>query len=86
MENLPTLELNQSELESSMTLVDLFIKTGLVKSKGQTRRLIEQGGAYLNEIRIEKDRPIAPNDFKDDIITLRAGKKRYFQVRRPDSD
>ena len=86
VENLPTLELNQSELESSMTLVDLFIKTGLVKSKGQTRRLIEQGGAYLNEIRIEKDRPIAPNDFKDDIITLRAGKKRYFQVRRPDSD
>ncbi len=86
VENLPTLELNQSEFESGMTLVDLFIKTGLVKSKGQTRRLIEQGGAYLNEIRIEKDRPIAPNDFKDDIITLRAGKKRYFQVRRPDSD
>ena len=86
VENLPTLELNRSELESSMTLVDLFIKTGLVKSKGQTRRLIEQGGAYLNEIRIEKDRPIATDDFNDDIITLRAGKKRYFQVRRPDSD
>ncbi|HIE06540.1 MAG TPA: tyrosine--tRNA ligase [Desulfarculaceae bacterium] len=83
VENLPTLELNQSEFESGMTLVDLFIKTGLVKSKGQTRRLFEQGGAYLNDVRIEKDRLIAPNDFKENIITLRAGKKRYFQVCLP---
>ncbi len=82
-ENLPSLELDQAELETGMTLVDLFIKTGLVKSKGQTRRLIEQGGAYLNDVRIGKDRPIAPNDFKENIITLRAGKKRYFQVRLP---
>ena len=82
-ENLPSLELNQSELESGLTLVDLFIKTGLSKSKGQTRRLIEQGGAYMNDMRIEEDRPVTTTDFKDNLITLRAGKKRYFQVHLP---
>ncbi len=79
-ENLPSLEIKSSELETGITLVDLFIKTGLTKSKGQTRRLIEQGGAYLNEVRIDQDRPVTPEDFKDQKVTLRAGKKRYHQV------
>jgi tyrosyl-tRNA synthetase len=79
-EDLPTLEINRSELATGITLVDLFIKTGLAKSKGQTRRLIEQGGAYLNEQRIEQDCPLTPEDFKENKILLRAGKKRYYQI------
>ncbi len=79
-ENLPILKLNQADIITGLTLVDLFTKTGLAKSKGQTRRLIEQGGAYLNEQRIEEDRPLNPEDFTDGKITLRAGKKRYYQV------
>ncbi|MCK5916764.1 MAG: tyrosine--tRNA ligase [Deltaproteobacteria bacterium] len=79
-ENLPTLELKNTELENGITLVELFIKTGLAKSKGQTRRLIEQGGAYLNEQRIPEDRALNREDFQANKITLRAGKKRYHQV------
>ena len=79
-EDLPTLKISPAELNSEITLVDLFTRTGLAKSKGQTRRLIEQGGAYLNEQRIEQDRPLTREDFKEDKILLRAGKKRYFQV------
>ncbi len=79
-EDLPTLEINLSELDTGVTLVDLFTKTGLAKSKGQTRRLIEQGGAYLNEQRIEQDCPLTREDFKENKILLRAGKKRYHQI------
>jgi tyrosyl-tRNA synthetase len=77
---LPTLELKRDQLNAGMTLVDLFILTGLSKSKGQTRRLIEQGGAYLNEQRINADRQLEVADFNQDKIIIRAGKKRFHQV------
>ena len=77
---LPTLELKRDQLNAGMTLVDLFILTGLSKSKGQTRRLIEQGGAYLNEQRINADRQLEVADFNQDKIIIRAGKKRFYQI------
>ncbi len=79
-EELPTLELNHDQLSAGMTLVDLFIMAGLSKSKGQTRRLIEQGGAYLNEQRIKEDRPLIEADFSQKKIIIRAGKKRFHQI------
>jgi len=77
---MPTLELDAVELERGITLVELFIRTGLGKSKGQVRRLIEQGGAYLNEQRIAADRALGPEDFKDHRLTIKAGKKKFHQV------
>ncbi|MEA3348001.1 MAG: tyrosine--tRNA ligase, partial [Pseudomonadota bacterium] len=79
-EELPTLELGGDQLSAGITLVDLFILTGLTKSKGQTRRLIEQGGAYLNEQRINEDRQLKQTDFNQQKIVIRAGKKRFHQV------
>ncbi|RLB69067.1 MAG: tyrosine--tRNA ligase [Deltaproteobacteria bacterium] len=79
-EELPTLELNRNQFNAGMTLVDLFIMTGLSKSKGQTRRLIDQGGAYLNEERIKEDRLLIEADFNAQKLILRAGKKRFHQI------
>lgn len=77
---LPDFALKKEQLDAGITLVDLFILTGLSKSKGQTRRLIEQGGAYLHEQRINGDRQLELSDFKQDKIILRAGKKRFHQI------
>ncbi len=77
---LPTLELTPSELETGITLVELFLRCGLGKSKGQIRRLIEQGGAYLNEERIASDRALQKADFAEGKLLLRAGKKRFYQI------
>ena len=35
------------------TVVDLFVETGLAKSKGEARRTVSEGGAYLNNERVE---------------------------------
>jgi len=77
---MPSLELDRNELESGLNLVDLFIRTGLGKSKGQVRRLIDQGGAYLNDQRIGADRPLTMDDFRDGKLMIKAGKKRFYQV------
>ena len=79
-EELPTFELAEDQLNADISLVDLFILTGLCKSKGQARRLIEQGGAYLNENRIKEDRPLIEADFNEQKLIIKSGKKRFYQV------
>ncbi len=65
------------------SVLDLFVSAGAVKSKGEARRLITSGGAYLNNERVEQadnkisDGPIAERS----IIVLRTGKKSYHLVR-----
>ncbi|MFH1136177.1 MAG: tyrosine--tRNA ligase [Pseudomonadota bacterium] len=81
-EDLPTLTLPRGELEAgSLTAVDLFVLSGLVNGKGEARRLIRQGGAYINEERIDEEiRVFSLSDLKDQALILRAGKKRYHRV------
>ena len=64
------------------SVVDLLVETGLAKSKGEARRTIGEGGAYLNNQRVA-DPEAAPT--KDDLIggswlVLRRGKKSFAGV------
>jgi tyrosyl-tRNA synthetase len=59
----------------------LFEKTGLCKTRGEARRLISQGGGYVNDRRIEAfDQVIDLKDMMNDSILLRAGKKKYLKI------
>jgi tyrosyl-tRNA synthetase len=64
------------------TIVDLLVESGLSKSKGEARRTIGEGGAYLNNQRVE-DPELVPSD--DDLLggawmVLRRGKKNLAGV------
>jgi tyrosyl-tRNA synthetase len=63
------------------TVVDLLVDTGLAKSKGEARRTITEGGAYLNNVRVEdpEARPAA-SDLVDGWLVLRRGKKKFAGV------
>lgn len=63
-------------------VVDLLVTTGLAKSKGEARRTIGEGGAYLNNVRVEDPEAVVS---KDDLIggtwlVLRRGKKNFAGV------
>jgi tyrosyl-tRNA synthetase len=61
--------------------VDLFAEAGLARSKSDARRLVQQGGAYVNEEQIsDVDRMITLSDLNDGEVLLRAGKKRYHRI------
>ena len=81
-EELPTLTLPLAELDSgNLTVLDLFVLSGLSKGKGEARRLVRQGGAYVNDQRIDDEIKIFSRpDLKDDAFILRAGKKRYHRI------
>jgi tyrosyl-tRNA synthetase len=80
-EAVPTTELDAQALQQGMAITDLLERTGLAKSRSEARRLIQQGGAYLNEEQISSvDLLITSADLRGDAMLLRAGKKRYHRV------
>jgi tyrosyl-tRNA synthetase len=64
------------------TVVDLLFETGLAKSKGEARRTVGEGGAYLNNVRVEDPDlvPAASDLIGDGWLVLRRGKKNFAGV------
>jgi len=77
----PTFRIGKEELGKGIPAYILFERSGLCKTRAEARRLIAQGGGYLNGGRIEAfDQVINLRDLKDGSLLLRAGKKRYMRV------
>ncbi len=82
-ESVPTYSINPKELEKGIPAYILFEKTALTASRGEARRLISQGGGYINGQRIEAfDQVINSTHLENDSLILRAGKKRYIRLTR----
>ena len=79
-DDMPTTELSADEIGAGITILDLLVKTGLAPSKGEARRLVQQGGVTANDEKISAfDRTFAANDFSGDFI-LKKGKKTFHRV------
>ncbi len=63
-------------------IVDLLVLAGLAKSKGEARRTVGEGGAYLNNVRIEDPewRPTADDLVAQCWLVLRRGKKKFAGI------
>ncbi|WIM68776.1 tyrosine--tRNA ligase [Corynebacterium breve] len=65
------------------TIVDLLVGTGLVDSRGAARRAIKEGGAYVNNERVDSEEwePAATDLLHGTWLVLRRGKKNFAGVR-----
>ncbi len=82
--DVPSKELARERLSGDgLPLVDALVETGLSKSKGDARRTITQGGAYVNNRRVDRlDALLGLSDLaSESMIVLRCGKKNYALVR-----
>ena len=80
--SVPCTNLNPAELQKGLPVFKLFHSTGLAKTGSASRRLIQQGGAYVNGIRVESiDCLISLSDVMNNEIMLRAGKKKYHKIK-----
>lgn len=78
---IPSGEVKRESLKTGINVIDLFFGTSLCSSKGEARRLISQGGAYINGAKVDSiDSIIGLSYLKNGEMLLRAGKKRYFRV------
>ncbi|MBI9109221.1 MAG: tyrosine--tRNA ligase [Spirochaetales bacterium] len=80
-DSIPSVDVPSSEIEAGIGIMDLFARTGLCSSRGEARRLVQQGGARVNEVQISDiDAVVGSDAVVDGEILLKAGKKRYFRV------
>ncbi|MEE9556917.1 MAG: tyrosine--tRNA ligase [Candidatus Adiutricales bacterium] len=78
---IPQTGIPADELEAGRAAASLFLLAGLAKTKGEARRLIRGGGAYINDRRVaSEDQVITSTDLEDKALILRAGKKRYHRL------
>ncbi|HEX2946560.1 MAG TPA: tyrosine--tRNA ligase [Clostridia bacterium] len=79
--NMPTTELSADELAGGVNIIDILVRTGLAPSKGEGRRLMQQGGIYLDENPVTAfDFAITRDLFKDNELILKKGKKTYHKL------
>lgn len=78
---MPTSPIAMERLDSGIPIMTLFHEVGLANSRSEARRLIQQGGAYINEQQYrEIDRVIDTDLLEGNELLLRAGKKRYHRI------
>ncbi len=79
LDDLPTFRLALPA--EGIWIVKLLADSGLCKSNGDARRLIQGGGAYLGDKRVESaDYTVTSADFKDGAVILKAGKKNLKRI------
>ncbi len=81
-DNMPSTELTSDDLtDGEIGILDLLSKCGLIPSKKEGRRLIEQGGITLNDEKV-KDvyKKLTPADFADGFAVIKKGKKVFHKA------
>ena len=82
--DVPSQELSRDRLDGDgLWIVDALVESGLAKSKGEARRAISQGGAYVNNRRVNavETQLTAEQLASETVMVLRSGKKRYALLR-----
>jgi tyrosyl-tRNA synthetase len=82
-DDVPSTEIPRSALDGAgLALTELMVKSGLVPSKGAAKRLIRDGGAYVNNRRISDEHAVvtAGELLDGSLLVLRKGQKHYHLV------
>ncbi|HWB53930.1 MAG TPA: tyrosine--tRNA ligase, partial [Tepidisphaeraceae bacterium] len=82
-QGVPTIQISMARLESGLAVVDACVETGLAKSKGEARRLIQGGGIYVNNVKVGDPAAVLKSGdlIGNTAVVLRAGKKNYRLIR-----
>ena len=78
---MPTSAIASERLGGGIPIMALFHEVGLANSRSEARRLIQQGGAYINEKQYRAiDMVVDTGLLEENALLLRAGKKRYHRI------
>ena len=80
-DNIPSINLDKTKINSETTIIDIVVLSNLEKSKSEIRRLIKANGIKINnEIINEDNLKININKFKNNSFKLSIGKKRHLKI------
>ncbi len=79
--DMPSTEMSKASFENGMAILDVMIEAGLIPSKGEGRRLVQQGGVSVNNEKItDPFANITLSMFENDEIIIKKGKKTYHKI------
>ncbi|MBE5957646.1 MAG: tyrosine--tRNA ligase [Lachnospiraceae bacterium] len=79
--NMPTTELSDADLtDGQIAIMDLMMTCGLVPSKGEARRLIQQGGVSVNDEKVSDIGFVVTKDMLVDGVKIKKGKKKFHKA------
>lgn len=81
-ENMPTVALSADDFEGGQVqIIKIMLKAGLIKSNGEGRRLIQQGGVSVDDQKVTDPlAAVSAADFQKGHIILKKGKKVFYKV------
>ena len=80
-ENMPTTAVAKADLDAGVQLLEVMVQAGLCKSKGEGRRLIQQGGVSLNDEKVADPLLVLTDAmFEKGYAVLKKGKKIFHKI------
>ncbi|MCI5893384.1 MAG: tyrosine--tRNA ligase [Clostridiales bacterium] len=80
-ENMPSESVEASVIDEGINVLDLLLKVGLVPSKAEGRRLVQQNGLSINGEKVTDVQTTIDNTyFKDGEMVIKKGKKKFLKV------
>ena len=78
-ENMPTFEVEKAD--GSETVMDVLVRAGFIPSKGEGRRLVQQGGLSINGEKMTDFASVLTADlFVDGKVVVKKGKKAFLKI------
>ncbi|HZK24451.1 MAG TPA: tyrosine--tRNA ligase [Oscillospiraceae bacterium] len=78
---MPTTEFTAAQLtDGAIGILDLLLETGLAASKSEARRLVQQGGIHLDDIKVETIDQLITTTQLQAGVKIRKGKKIYHKA------
>ncbi|MDR2337817.1 MAG: tyrosine--tRNA ligase [Deltaproteobacteria bacterium] len=82
LEHVPSVEFERVRLEQGVNILDLVVEVGLFASKGEARRMIEQGGLSIDDNKINAiEEVVTVTDKAKKNLLLQRGKKTFLNLR-----
>ena len=80
--NMPTTQLAESDFnDGQIGLLDLMVKTKLCPSKGEARRLVQQGGVAIDDVKVtDPAKVLTAQDFEKGHVIIKKGKKVFHKA------
>ena len=81
-ENMPTTEITAADLtDGAINILDLMQKADLIASKGEGRRLVQQGGVSVDDVKVtDIAKTCTAADFEKGHVIIKKGKKVFHKV------
>ena len=80
--NVPTTVFPRAELDAGKDILSLLVETKLSASRSEARRLVQQGGVTVNDVKVTAiDRVFTTADLDDGVLLIKKGKKGYHQIK-----